>query len=139
MDRKTKNIIIAVCGVILIIISFLYFIVYRDNLFSISFFAVLLGCIGINIIVWNQQLFFKKQEDLTPDSAKFFYSETVGILKIMVTGFGIIFSILWGTLYVRGLDELVFLQQQTIILTFFIFYLVSVSFFTVLSDLKKII
>jgi len=142
MNKVRKNIVVSFLGAILILITYIYFDKIKGNIFSVTFLIIIIGTFSINVLIWKSGWFFGKIADLDFKKATFYYSEVMNTLRVLFTAFVVGFSILWGTHYVYALQHpesqiLIVLQAQTILLFFFLFYIVFSCFFTFMQELKN--
>jgi len=136
MNRKAKNVIVGLIGVLLILISYFLFGKIQNNWMSMTFLLIIFGIIGINILVWKQKWVFGNIEEMPILTVQFYYSEVFSTLRAIFTGFVIAFSILWGLMYSFKGMESSHLQTQTALLLLLLVYIVFASFYTFIQDFK---
>ena len=136
MNRKVKNILVSLLGIILIAVSYYLFGKNGHNWSSMTFLFIIFGTIGINILVWKQHWVFGNIQDMPILTVQFYYSEVFSTLRAIFTGFVIAFAILWGMLYSTGSMESKTLQTQTGLLLILLAYIVFASFYTFIQDFK---
>lgn len=142
MKRNGKNIVVSFLGAILILATYIYFGMIKDNIFSVTFLIIFIGTVSVNVLIWKSKWFFGEIEKLDFKKATFYYSEVMNTLRSLFIAFVVGFSILWGTHYVYALQHpesqiLIVLQVQTILLFLFLFYIVFSCFFTFMQELKN--
>ena len=105
---------------------------------SIQNLVVIFGIIFIILLPWVTSYYFNDYKNLSDDGLKYFLSTAMNGVYFLIGGFGIVLSILWGSLYGFYVkkdmkEELIKLKGQSMVLALLLFWLLISIYLTIIN------